>query len=148
MAIRFGLLQKDRSITLATEGLKEQPFHGRVGILINEYSHIAAEMVAAFAADNRFGHTVGTRSAGEVLGGDNFRVGNEYRVRIPVAVWYTWSGRTIEGTGVTPDIPVEVEFEDLRAGTDRHWNRSLGYSNRYSLHGGKRSSRRPEARLN
>jgi carboxyl-terminal processing protease len=126
MAIRFGLIQKDRSITLVTEGLRAQPFHGRVAVLINEFSHSAAEMVAAFAVDNRLGRTVGTRSAGEVLGGANFRVGSEYRVRIPVAAWYTWSGRTIEGEGVSPDVPVEVELEDLRRGIDKQMEAVTG----------------------
>src|ERR1700688_1202216 len=99
--------------------LKQQPFRGRVAILINEHSHSAAEMVAAFAAENHLGHTVGTRTAGGELGSANFRVGSKYRVRIPVAAWYTWSGRTIEGSGVLPDVPVDVQFEDLRERTDR-----------------------------
>jgi C-terminal processing protease CtpA/Prc len=127
MAIRFGVVQKDRSIALTTEGLRKQRFHGRIGIIINEHSHSAAEMVAAFAAENRLGHTIGSRSAGEVLGGANFRVGGEYRVRIPVTAWYTWSGRTIEGSGVHPDIPVEVQFEDLRDRTDRQLDAAIRF---------------------
>lgn len=118
LGIRFGLIHKDRSIVLVTEGLNKQPFDGRVAMLINEHSHSAAEMVAAFASDNGLCRTVGSRSAGEVLGGANFRVGSEYRVRIPIAAWYTWSGRTIEGQGVSPDVPVTVSFDDLSSGDD------------------------------
>jgi C-terminal processing protease CtpA/Prc len=118
LAIRFGLIQKDRSIAMITEGLKAQPFQGRIAILVNEHSHSAAEMVAAFAVDEGLAQIVGARSAGEVLGGANFRVGNEYRVRIPVAAWYTWSGQTIEGRGVNPDVQVGVELDDLRKGVD------------------------------
>jgi carboxyl-terminal processing protease len=119
MAIRFGLLQKDRSIALFTEGLGAQPFHGRIALLVNEHTHSAAEMVAAFAEDNRLGVIGGAPSAGEVLGGANFRVGGEYRVRLPIAAWYTWSGRTIEGKGVPPSIHAEAELQSLRAGMDR-----------------------------
>ncbi len=119
MAVRFGLLQKDRSIALFTEGLGTQPFQGRVVILINEHTHSAAEMVAAFAQDNQLGAIGGTSSAGEVLGGANFRVGGEYRLRLPIAAWYTWSGRTIEGNGIAPSIHEEVELHSLRAGVDR-----------------------------
>jgi C-terminal processing protease CtpA/Prc len=125
MAVRFGVLQKDRSITLCTEGLRKQPFHSRVIIIINEHSHSAAEMVAAFACENQLGRTVGTRTAGEVLGGANFRVGSEYRVRIPVAAWYTWTGRTIEGIGVAPAVPVDVNFEDLRDRSDRQLDAAI-----------------------
>ena len=128
MAIRFGILNKDRSITLCTEGLRKQPFHGRVAIIVNEHSHSAAEMVAAFASENRLARTIGTRTAGEVLGGANFRVGSEYRVRIPVAAWYTWTGRTIEGCGVTPDIPVDIHLEDFSEQVDRQMEAAVQFA--------------------
>jgi carboxyl-terminal processing protease len=130
MAVRFGILQKDRSITLCTEGLRKQPFQGRVVIIINEHSHSAAEMVAAFVSENHLGKTIGTRTAGEVLGGANFRVGSEYRVRIPVAAWYTWAGRTIEGTGVAPDVPVDVQFDDLSRQKDRQLEAAIEFARR------------------
>src|SRR6266404_1515812 len=52
MAVRFKVFQRDRSMTLVTEGLGPQPFHGRIVLLINEHSHSAAEMVASFATEN------------------------------------------------------------------------------------------------
>jgi len=55
-----------------------QPFHGRIVILINEYTHSAAEMVAGFAKQNRLAAIVGTRTAGEVLGGANFKLPGAY----------------------------------------------------------------------
>ena len=53
MAVKFKVLHRDRSMVLQTEGLGLQPFHGRIVILIDEFSHSAAEMVAAFAKDNQ-----------------------------------------------------------------------------------------------
>ena len=53
MALRFKVLHRDRSMVLETEGLGPQPFHGRIVILINEFTHSAAEMVASFAAENK-----------------------------------------------------------------------------------------------
>jgi hypothetical protein len=41
-----------KSVVLQTEGLRGQPFHGRVGILVNEHSTSAAEMLAQFAKEN------------------------------------------------------------------------------------------------
>lgn len=118
MAIRFGLIHRDRSMILVTEGLGAQPFHGRIVILVNEYTHSAAEMVASFAKENHLATVVGARTAGEVLGGANFKLRNGYRLRMPVAGWYTWQGDCIEGKGVEPDIAVENSPPSLAAGID------------------------------
>ena len=59
-----------------------------------------------------------TRTAGEVLGGANFKLRNGYRLRIPVACCYTWNGHCIEGTGVQPHVSVENSPESLAAGID------------------------------
>jgi C-terminal processing protease CtpA/Prc len=119
MALRFKVFQRDRSMILVTEGLGPQPFHGRIVILINEYTHSAAEMVASFGKQNRLATIVGTRTAGEVLGGANFKLAGGYILRMPVAGWYTWQGECIEGKGVEPDLMVENSPESLAAGTDR-----------------------------
>src|SRR5439155_3458711 len=74
MALRFTLLQRDRSLLPVTEGFGPQPFHGRTVILTNEYTHSAAEMVASFARENRLATLVGATTAGEVLGGANFKL--------------------------------------------------------------------------
>ena len=118
MAIRFGLIHRDRSIVLVTEGLGGQPFHDRIVLLVNEYTHSAAEMVASFAKEYQLATVVGTRTAGEVLGGANFKLRHGYRLRIPVAGWYTWEGHCIEGTGLEPDVSIENSPESLAAGID------------------------------
>lgn len=107
MFLHFRFIHKDRSVVLATEGLGPRPFHGRVVMLINEHTHSAAEMVAAFAKENNLATLVGTTTAGEVMGGATFKVGDGYRLRIPVTTWQTWNGRQIENAGIVPDIPVE-----------------------------------------
>src|SRR5262249_17947642 len=80
MALRFTLLQRDRSLLLVTEGLGPQPFHNRTVILTNEFTRSAAEMVASFARENQLATLVGTRTAGEVLGGANFKLPAGYRL--------------------------------------------------------------------
>src|SRR5438552_15306229 len=118
MAVRFKIFQRDRSMVLVTEGLGTQPFHGRIVVLINEHSHSAAEMVASFAKENHLATLVGTRTAGEVLGGATFKLSGGYVVRMPVAGWNTWQGESIEGKGVEPDVTVENIPEPLPSGTD------------------------------
>jgi len=125
MVLRFGLIHRDRSIVLVTEGLGEQPYHGRVALLVNEYTHSAAEMIASFAKEHRLATLVGTRTAGEVLGGANFNLRNGYRLRIPTAGWFTWQGDPIEGKGVQPDIRVENSAELLAAGLDPQLEKAI-----------------------
>jgi carboxyl-terminal processing protease len=125
MFVRFKFIQRDRSMILVTEGLGSQPFHGRIVMLIDEHCHSATEMVASFAKDNGLAKLVGTRSAGEVLGGANFVLQKGYRLRMPVAGWYTWKGHCIEGIGVEPDVSIENSPESLSSGVDRQLEKAL-----------------------
>lgn len=119
MALKFRFVQKDRSIRLVTEGLGAQPFHGRIVLLIDEYTRSGAEMVAAFARERGLARLVGAKTPGQTLGAANFTVGSEYRLRIPLVGWYTAKDEVIEGLGVRPDVNVPLTVEDLRSGTDR-----------------------------
>jgi carboxyl-terminal processing protease len=67
-ALRFKLLNRDRSIRLVTEGLGPQEFRGRIVMLVNEHRLSAGEMVAAFAKENGLATLVGSRTGGQVLG--------------------------------------------------------------------------------
>lgn len=125
MAVRFKVFHRDRSMVLITEGLGPQPFHNRIVLLSNEHTHSAAEMVASFAKQNRLATLVGTRTAGEVLGGANFRLAGGYVLRMPVAGWYTWQGDCIEGEGVAPDVAAENSAESLSVGVDTQLEKAL-----------------------
>jgi C-terminal processing protease CtpA/Prc len=116
---------QDKSLMLLTQGLGAQPFHGRIVLLINEWTNSAAEMVANFAAENRLATLVGRRTRGNVLGATNFRVGGGYWLRLPVFGWFTSQGRSLEGTGVDPDIPVDISPTQLQASHDTQLVRAL-----------------------
>src|SRR5260370_42671183 len=98
---------------LGREGLGPQRFHGRIVVVNNEHSHSAAEMVVSFAKENPLPTLVGTQTAGEVLGGANFKLPSRYVLRMPGAGWYTWQGEWIEGKGVGPDVHLENTPESL-----------------------------------
>lgn len=129
MLVKFRFVHKDRSVVLETEGLGARPFHGRIAMLINEHTHSAAEMVAAFAKENRLATLIGTTTAGEVMGGANFTVGEGYRLRIPITTWQTWKGMEIEGTGVTPDIPIAFCAEESAGGNDVQLTEAIKFLN-------------------
>jgi C-terminal processing protease CtpA/Prc len=100
---RFAL--RDKSVMLLTQGLGPQPFHGRVAILVNEWTNSAA----SFASENRLATIIGTQTAGNVLGAVN----QESRSRILVtraSLRLVHVQRQVpEGQGVLPDLETDVE---------------------------------------
>ena len=116
---------RDKSVMLLTQGLGPQPFHNRIVILVNEWTNSAAEMVANFAAENGLATIVGQKTRGNVLGAANFRVGSGYWLRLPVFGWFTSKGHSLEGTGVEPDVPLEISPEALAQGTDHQLNKAI-----------------------
>ena len=119
---RFAL--RDRSVVLLTQGLGPQPFHSRVVILVNEWTNSAAEMLAGFASENHLATIVGTKTAGNVLGAVNYKVGAGYWLRVPVFGWYTSEGKCLEGQGVSPDLEVDVDLSMLDSGIDQQARRA------------------------
>src|SRR5215469_12149334 len=95
-----------------------QIIHNDWSLAPGTHTHSAAEMVASFAKEHHLATIVGTTTAGEVLGGANFKLRNGYRLRIPTAGWYTWNGDCIEGKGVEPDLILGNSPQSLAAGID------------------------------
>jgi carboxyl-terminal processing protease len=123
LALRFAFAEK--SIALVTEGLGPQPFHGAIAVLVNEHTASASEMIAAFAAENRLATIVGTKTAGRLLSADSFKLPRGYVLTLPVGAYYTWGGRLLEGAGVSPDVPVELSYHAVRAGSDNQLEAAL-----------------------
>jgi C-terminal processing protease CtpA/Prc len=119
---RFAL--RDKSVVLLTQGLGPQPFHGRVVILVNGWTNSAAEMLAGFASENRLATIIGTKTAGNVLGAVNQKVGAGYWLRVPVFGWFTSSGKCLEGQGITPDLEADVDPPSLDAAIDQQERRA------------------------
>ena len=116
---------RDKSLFLLTQGLGPQPFHNRIVLIVNEWTNSAAEMVAGFAAENGLATIVGKKTAGNVLGAANFKVGSGYWVRLPIFGWYTSKGECLEGKGVSPDILVDVDPCQLNVGVDQQMNKAI-----------------------
>ena len=86
-------------------------------------------MVAAFASENKLATIVGTKTPGRLLGGHSFRVGNGYRIALPVAAYYTWNGTFLEGRGVKPDVEEPFSVTAIRNGRDAQLQRALDVAN-------------------
>ncbi len=96
LVFRF-VIPRRRSVAVFTECLGDQPHHSRIVILVNEHSASAAEMVAAFASENSLATLVGPRTAGRLVASSAFKVGEGYRIVLPVAAFFTWAGTNLEG---------------------------------------------------
>lgn len=116
---------RDKSLVLLTQGLGKQPFHGRIVILMNEKTSSAGEIVVQFAKDAKLATLVGEKTAGLVLGADVFNVGYGYKLFLPVFAWYGPSGSHNEGSGVVPDILIDVDPARLSGGEDDQLNKAL-----------------------
>ena len=97
----------DKSIVVVTEGLGEQPFHGRVLLLVNEHTISGAEIVAGFASDHKLATLVGTRTAGKLLGWATVPLQHDCSLTLPTVNYLTWEGKSFERTGVLPDVNVQ-----------------------------------------
>ncbi|MGC1657458.1 MAG: S41 family peptidase [Candidatus Acidiferrales bacterium] len=123
--LMFRFAFSDKSILMVTEGLGPQPFHGRIVLLVNQHTASAAETITGFARENKLATIVGTKTAGQVLGGTGFKVGHEFVLRIPVMTFHTWNGNSLEGKGVEPDYRVELSRDILKQGKDAQLEKAI-----------------------
>jgi len=106
-------------IVLETEGLGRKEFHGRVTLLVNRHTASAAEMIVAFARENKLARIIGEKTAGKLLSATSVKVGQGFRLALPTGAYYTWNGSVLEGTPIEPDELVEFDWRAERGNKDR-----------------------------
>ena len=106
------------SIHLYTEALADRAYHGRVVILVNEHTTGAAEMLAQFAKENGLAIIVGAKTPGRLVSRSATKLGNGYRLIVPVAAYVSAKGIQIEGNGITPDVPAAWTSQEAVDGRD------------------------------
>ena len=115
---RVGVTEKDR------DGDKELPA-GRdiildtmpLVILVNEGSASASEIFAGAMKDYARAKVIGVKTFGKGSVQELQELGNGGSIKVTVAKWYTPLGTGIDGTGIEPDMVVELP-EDVTASKD------------------------------
>ena len=126
LSLRFlPAMLKKAPIVLETEGLGQRSFQGNIVLLVDRHTASAAEMIVAFAKDNKLATIVGENTAGRLLSATSVKVGHGYRLALPVGAYHTWSGGVLEGTPIAPDVPVPFEWKERKLGRDRQLERSV-----------------------
>ena len=135
LALKFApaMLAK-KPIVLQTEGLGNKPFHGRVVLLVNRHTASAAEMIVAFARENKLATIMGEKTAGRLLSATSVKVGNGFRLALPTGAYCTWKGTILEGTPIVPDTIVEFDWRDRRGGRDRQLEYAIEFFSRQGHH--------------
>ncbi len=119
LAVQFApTMMAKKPIVLQTEGLGKQPFHGRIVLLVDRHTASAAEMIVAFARENKLAAIVGEKTAGRLLSATSVKVGNGFRLALPTGAYYTWKGSILEGTPIVPDELIEFDWRQRRIGGD------------------------------
>ena len=87
-------------------------------MLVDRHTASAAEMIVAFARENKLATIVGEKTAGRLLSATSVKVGNGFRLALPTGAYYTWKGSILEGTPIEPDKLIEFDWRQRRLGRD------------------------------
>lgn len=96
-----------------------------LAVLVNQYSASASEIFTGAVQDYGIGTIVGTTTYGKGVVQQLIDLEDGTYLKLTIAEYYTPSGRSINGTGITPDIEVEYEVNTENPEADNQLEKAL-----------------------
>ncbi len=96
-------------------------------VLVNEGSASASEIVAGALQDYGLATLIGMKTFGKGSVQDYSEFGDGSAVKITIAEWLTPKGRSINKTGIQPDIQVDRTYEDYDANRDPQLDKAIWF---------------------
>ena len=96
-----------------------------LAVLVNQYSASASEIFSGAIQDYGIGQIVGMTTYGKGVVQRLIDLGDGTCLKLTVAEYYTPGGRSINGTGVTPDVEVEYEYNENDPEADNQLEKAL-----------------------
>jgi carboxyl-terminal processing protease len=95
-------------------------------VLVNEWSASASEVVAGALQDRGRAQLVGVTTYGKGTAQNWIPLSdNDGAIRVTIARWLTPNARNVTGTGLTPDVAVEISEADTQAGVDTQLDKAI-----------------------
>ena len=96
-----------------------------LAVLVNQYSASASEIFSGAIQDYGIGQIVGMTTYGKGVVQQLMDLGDGTYLKVTIAEYYTPSGRSINGTGVEPDVEVEYEYDAEDPEADNQLEKAL-----------------------
>ena len=96
-----------------------------LAVLVNQYSASASEIFSGAIQDYGTGTIVGMTTYGKGVVQQLMDLGDGTCLKVTIAEYYTPSGRSINGTGVEPDVEVEYEYDENNPDADNQLDKAL-----------------------
>jgi carboxyl-terminal processing protease len=96
-------------------------------VLVDGGSASASEILAGAVQDHKRGILIGERTYGKGSVQVTEHLSDGSALAVTIRRWYTPADRAIDGTGLTPDIEVQITQEDLEAQRDPQLERAVSY---------------------
>ena len=96
-----------------------------LAVLVNQYSASASEIFSGAIQDYGTGTIVGMTTYGKGVVQQLMDLKDGTCLKVTIAEYYTPSGRSINGTGVTPDVEVEYVYDENNPEADNQLDKAL-----------------------
>ena len=103
----------------------ENEFTRPLAVLVNGYSASASEIFSGAVQDYGTGTIVGTTTYGKGVVQQLISLGDGTCLKVTIAEYYTPSGRSINGVGVTPDVEVEYQYDQNNPEADNQLDKAV-----------------------